>query len=101
MSQLIIFDWDWTLARGENTTPEKPFRHKGERYVWMEVEDGRSRGEALEWLYKEDGYYIAICTNQGGISYGLGDYDETEGAIWELLKEFDWPIPFLICPYHP
>jgi HAD superfamily hydrolase (TIGR01662 family) len=101
MSQLIIFDWDWTLARGENTTQEKPFRKKGERYVWMEDEDGNSRGEAVEWLYKEDGYYVAIASNQDGISYGFQDYEETESAIWEVLKQFDWPIPFLICPYHP
>lgn len=93
-NKLIIFDWDWTLARGENTTPEKPFRKRGDRYEWMRPD----MPGILEWLHAENS--LAIATNQGGIAFGFQNWDETEHAIFTLLKELSFPIPLLICPYH-
>lgn len=97
---LVIFDWDWTLAKGENATEENPFRQRGEKYVWMQDETLHSnRKELLEWLHS-DGVEIAVASNQGGIAFGLVDMEETKQAIYRLLKELDFPVPFLICPYH-
>lgn len=98
MTNLIIFDWDHTLAvpaLGET------FRKPGEPYKWMEDPERlhSNRCELLEWLH-HDGVDIAIATNQGGISYGILTLDETQEAIFALLKDLSFPVPLLICPYH-
>src|SRR5579859_2967734 len=91
MSQLIIFDWDGTLAVPESGAT---FRKRGERYVWLRDD----MPGILEWLCADN--HIAIATNQGGIAFGIIEQQETEQAIFTLLKQLSFPIPVLVCPFH-
>jgi HAD superfamily hydrolase (TIGR01662 family) len=95
MANLVIFDWDWTLARPESG---ETFRRPGEKYVWMNGER-YGRVEVLEWLHNQ-GNDIAIATNQGGIAFGLIQQDEAADKMFALLKDLSFFVPFLICPYH-
>lgn len=99
MSQLIIFDWDHTLAVPESG---ETFRKRDEKYKWIANPERlhSSRKELLEWLHG-NGTHIAIATNQGGIAFGIVTQEGTEHAIFALLKELDFPVPFLVCPWHP
>lgn len=99
MTQLIIFDWDHTLAVPESG---ETFRKRDEKYKWIADPERlhSSRKELLEHLYYS-GSQIAIATNQGGIAFGIVTLEGTEHAIFALLKELDFPVPFLVSPYHP
>lgn len=87
---LIIFDLDGTLARPASGAT---FRAPGEKYVWLP-----KRCEMLRQVYTQD-CAIAVATNQGGIAAGHLEYRETETAIYDLLRDLPFHVPFLLCPY--
>ncbi len=96
---LYIMDLDGTLAVPESGAT---FRQPGEKYAWIKGEGlHSSRVELLEYLYASEHCRIAVATNQGGISYGIIRQDETEEAVHRLLSELSFPVPFLVCPFHP
>lgn len=90
MERLIIFDLDGTLAEPEYG--QSVFRKTGEGYSWLP-----QRYDMLLDLHKQA--YIAVATNQGGIAAGHLTYDETEQAIYNLLRTLPFYVPFLFEPY--
>lgn len=87
--KLYIFDLDGTLAvpLSGNT-----FRSQGESYVWLP-----ERAVMLDHFAGIG--HVAIATNQGGIAAGHLTWDDTEQAIYNLLSQLRFYVPFLFGPY--
>ncbi len=86
----VLLDLDHTVAISEGG---EKFRPKGVDYKFLP-----GMREALEGMHAA-GIALGIGSNQGGIGAGHTTYEEVEGAIWRLLRQLDFPVPFLFCPY--
>lgn len=92
--QMLLANLDGTLV--EPPPPNHtPLRNPGEDYVWL-----RGRVQALNILH-DNGWQIAVVTNQPRIGTGRLLYEETDRAIRKVLGSLGFFIPHLVSPFDP
>lgn len=85
----LICDLDGTLRYNKNDPPES-----GPRSFINDAGDIAFYDHVIEalWRYREDGFLIAIVTNQGGMAHGhmgMPDWHRQQGRMQELATEID------------
>lgn len=89
---LIIFDKDGTLVQDFGN---RPANSRAEQVIYPGVKEYL---DDLNYFY---GCIFAVCSNQGGVAYGLISEKEAQGMMWDIADQLRGVYMWQYCPHHP